>query len=359
MQLWGLSMHRRCQVRVFAYVLIAFASISPVFAQQTLVHVIPHFQFESGQTLQDMKVGYDLYGKLNAAKDNAILLGHGSAGGRKQYATYIGPGKLYDTEKYLVIAIDAIGGGTSSSPKDGLGADFPRYNIRDIMRAEHDLMTRGLGLTQLRAVQGGSLGALVALEWGINYPDIMRGLILHAPSARIDNHLRMVVEAMVAAINLDPKFHGGRYAENPVEGLRLAGLILTPWLLSDDLLETLRTEEQYQNASKRLPNAYAAWDANSLIGRYLATAAHDVAKPFGGDQRAALSRVKAQVLIMPCVNDRALPPHLAREIAEGIPHAVYVEVRSRFGHAALFQADEKTLEYQFITEKTRAFLDRL
>lgn len=321
------------------------------------IHTIAEFKFENGMTIKNLKVGYDLYGKLNEAKDNAIVVGHGASGGRKQYLPYIGPGKLFDTERYLIIAPDAIGGGLSSSPKDGMGPDFPAYNVRDMMRAEHDLVTRGLGLTGLRAVHGGSLGSQIALEWSIHHPDFMRGVVLFAPSARIDVHARLFFQAVRDVIMLDPKYRGGHYTENPEAGLRLAGLIYSPWLLSDAFLDSMKTPEQYKMISNILSNPYAAWDANSLIYRYRND--HDVAIPFGGDQKLALSKVKAKVLVVASSTDRTLAPFLAREISDGVTGAVYLEIQSIRGHAAVFQGDEKSPEYIFLTGKTKTFLDSL
>lgn len=353
----------RCAV---AALVVALAFVDPAIAQQPApagvaaldqVHTIAEFTFENGQAIKNLRIGYDLYGKLNAAKNNAIVVGHGASGGRKQYLPYIGPGKLFDTDRYFIIAPDAIGGGLSSSPKDGMGPDFPRYNVRDMMRAEHDLVTRGLGLSELRAVQGGSMGSLIALEWGIHYPGFMRGIVLFASAPRIDVHARLFLEAVIDAIMLDPKYQAGHYTANPEAGLRLAGLIYTPWLFGDAFLDTMNTAEQYKAISNVMSDRYATWDANSLIYRYHTD--HDVSKPFGGDQKLALSQVKAKVLVVASATDRTLAPFLAREISEGVKDATYLEMQSTKGHAALFQADEKSPEYIFLTEKTRAFLDGL
>lgn len=352
--------------RTVAALVTAFALAVPAMAQQAApagaaaldqIHTIAEFTFENGQTIKNLRIGYDLYGKLNAAKNNAIVVGHGASGGRKQYLPYIGPGKLFDTDRYFIIAPDAIGGGLSSSPKDGLGPDFPRYNVRDMMRAEHDLVTRGLGLTELRAVQGGSMGSLIALEWGVHHPGFMRGVVLFASAPRIDAHARLFFDAVIDAIMLDPKYQGGRYTENPEAGLRLAGLIYVPWVFSDAFLETMKTPEQYKAISNTFSKPYAAWDANSLIYRYRLD--HDVSKPFGGDQKLALSQVKAKVLVVASSTDRTLAPFLAREIAEGAKGSIYLEMQSTLGHAALFSANEKSPEYLFLTEKTRAFIDSL
>ena len=120
----------------FAVVTLFAIGIGPLRAQQApagqeAVHVIPQFRFESGKTMDGMKVGYVTFGKLNADKSNAVLLVPGTSSLRHWADDYVGPGKMYDTDTYFFVSVDAIGGGTSSQPKDGLGADFPAYTIRD------------------------------------------------------------------------------------------------------------------------------------------------------------------------------------------------------------------------------------
>ena len=123
------------------------------------VFTIPSFAFENGGKMIDMKVGYATHGVLNAAKENVLLVVPGTSGTRHSHDGYIGPGKAFDTNKHFVIAVDAIGGGTSSQPKDGLGGDFPRYTIRDMVKAQHELITKGFGLTRVKAVAGASMGS--------------------------------------------------------------------------------------------------------------------------------------------------------------------------------------------------------
>ena len=154
------------------------------------------FEFEDGSVLPELRVAYETQGKLNAGRDNAILLLHGTSGNRHSFDATIGPGKTFDTNKNFVITVDAIGGGDSSSPKDGLGQDFPRYTIRDMMAAQHALVTRGLELTTLRAVGGSSMGSFVALEWGIHHPEMVRSLVLLVPSPKAEANFQFTVDLM-------------------------------------------------------------------------------------------------------------------------------------------------------------------
>jgi homoserine O-acetyltransferase len=269
----------------------------------------------------------------------------------------IGPGKTFDTDKNFVITVDAIGGGDSSSPKDGLGQDFPRYTIRDMMRAQYALVTRGLELSTLRAVGGTSMGSFVSLEWGIHHPEMVCGLILLAPSPKAETSFQLTVDLMTSVIALDPEWEGGRYAHNPIEGLRLAGMFYYPWVVSAAYIDHLSAKQLAQE-QEETARSFAKWDANSLILRYAASRAHDVSVPFGGDMSAALAQITAPTLILPSASDRLLGLDGARRIRDGIGQASYAEIPSDLGHRAVRAAPE-TPEGEFIGRQIRSFLAKV
>ncbi|MDQ3259459.1 MAG: alpha/beta fold hydrolase [Pseudomonadota bacterium] len=329
----------------------------PAVAQEPKLYIIEKFAFENGGSLENMRVAYDTYGELNAMRDNAILITHGASQGRNGYKIFIGPGKAFDTTKYFVITVDAIGGGASSKPADGLGAAFPAYTIRDMVRAQHALLTQGLRLQNLLAVGGPSMGSFQALEWGINYPDFAKGLLAIVPSARSDRHVHAIFDAVINTIKLDSKWNAGNYVENPVDGIVAAGMIYFPWLYSDEHLNTLVDSDQYDKALRAFGTGWAkVWDARSLIYRYQATRNHDVGQPFGGNTLEALGRIKAKTLIMPGMSDRTIPSYMAREIYRGVKDSVYVEIPSLLGHLACCPGSEDTAEYAFITDQLKRFL---
>ena len=117
-------------LRAFAAaVLSLFVSIAN--AQQEGVYTIPHYKFESGREMDNVKIGYVTYGKLNADKSNAVLLVPGTSSGRHWADAYVGPGAMYDTDKYFFIGVDVIGGGNSTQPKD------VRHGLPALHRARH------------------------------------------------------------------------------------------------------------------------------------------------------------------------------------------------------------------------------
>lgn len=346
----------KTQMRRLTWIIFIVLLALPMGAQAQTedVYALGHFVFENGGEIPDMKVGYVTWGRLSEAKDNAILLLPGTSLNRHFADSHIGPGKTYDTDKYFVVAVDPIGGGTSSSPKDGLGAAFPHYSIRDMVRAQHELITKRLGITHLVAIGGPSMGSFQTIQWGVSYPDTMTGLILIVPAARSDHHFAAIVDAAEAMVTLDPGYQGGKYAQNPTEGLRRAALIYFPWTTSDENLAML-DEAAYERAKAAAGDSWANWDANSILWRYSASREHDVSKPFGGDMMKALGQVKAKALILASMTDRTVPGYLTRELYHGLKDATYVEIPSIRGHVAGI-APPGTAEYAYISDKVKTFL---
>jgi homoserine O-acetyltransferase len=319
--------------------------------------LIYDFTFENGAVLPELRVAYEARGKLSARRDNAILLVHGTSGDRHAFDPLIGPGKTFDTDKNFVVTVDAIGGGDSSSPKDALGQDFPRYTIRDMMAAQHTFITRGLELSTLRAVGGSSMGSFVSLEWGIHHPEMVRSLILLAPSPKAEPNFQMTIDLMTSVIALDSEWQGGRYAHNPVEGLRLAGMLYYPWVVTAPYLDRLPAKRLAKDIEESA-RSFANWDANSLVLRYAASRAHDVSAPFGGDMRTALAQITAPTLVLPSATDRLLGLDGARRIRDGVKQASYAEIPSDLGHRAA-RPIPGSPETDFIDQQIRTFLARI
>src|SRR6266436_9929536 len=273
------------------------------------------FQFEDGSVLPDVHIAYETRGTLSPSHDNAILLIPGALGDRHVFDAAIGPGKTFDTDKYFVVTVDPIGGGESSSPAEGMGQDFPRYTIRDMMEAQHALVSHHLEIARLRALVGLSMGSFVALEWGIHHPESVASLILLAPSPKADAGFRLTIDLISGTIALDPEWQGGRYTHNPVEGLRHAGMLMYPWVVSTAYLERSPARDVAKDLEESA-KTFGSWDANALVLRFAAYRAHDVAAPFEGDMRVALARVAAPTLVLANASDRLVGVDGARRVRD-------------------------------------------
>ncbi len=197
-------------------------------------YVLPEqLLIECGRTLSGVTLHYAVYGKLNAARDNAVLVCHalsGSALVGEWWPEVFGPGAVLSLEHDFVICINLIGscygstGPLSVNPETGepYGADFPLISIRDNVRAQSRLLD-SLGIKKLRLVMGGSLGGMQAIEWTILNPErVEKALIVGvAPLGAMGlalNHLQR------EAIRHDPDWQNGSYLPQkpPRRGLSLA-----------------------------------------------------------------------------------------------------------------------------------------
>ena len=224
-------------------------------ASSTLLMHKRHARFErlplrSGAMLNDVLLGYETAGQLNAAGDNAILVchhfsGHSHAAGRYAesdaepgwWDALIGPGKPLDTDRYFVVSTDALGcvrmdaphglttGPASLNPDTGkpYGPDFPALDVRDTVLAQKMLLEQ-LGVQRLAAVAGPSFGGIQALAWASSYPSFVERCIVAIGLAEFRAREIGLYHAMEQAIRLDPKFKDGRYdpEDPPLDGLALA-----------------------------------------------------------------------------------------------------------------------------------------
>ncbi len=335
---------------------IDYSAYAPMVAGTEASHCIGRFEFETGGAVDQMVVGYVTHGVLNYERDNAILLLPGTANTRHSADGYIGHGRAFDTRQYFIIAVDAIGAGTSSKPSDTLGGNFPAYNIRDMVRAELALVRQVFGISLLRAVAGASMGAFQALEWSILYPEMMKSSILIVPAARASNAFKSIVSTATQAVKLDPEWKDGKYHNQPLAGLRMAGRLYYPWTVTDAWIEQLSPAQLEAEANKTIERA-TQWDAWDFVRRYQASASHDVSQPFGGDMASALARVIAPTLVLPSATDRLLSVESARQMARRIRHATYAEIPSARGHLG-WRAVENSPETSFINDQATHFLNQ-
>jgi len=314
-----------------------------------LFHAGP-FRCESGEVVSDMVVCYETWGNPNQFGSNTILLLHGSGGDRLRYGAYIGPGKPFDTNRFFVVAVDAIGSGLSSKPStSGLGRHFPRYNIRDMVRVQCLMLSRGLGLTGIRCVAGASMGGYQAIEWAVTYPAFIKQAVCIIGSAQRTAHQVSIGAAIRAAIAADARWNGGDYTELPVDGLRAAGVAWFPWIYGEEWYlqyDDATLEQALEDSRQRAESS----DPRDALSQEDACNEHDVAAPYGGSLVAALRRAWMPVLVMPCATDLLVPARNSRLLAELLPNATYVEIPSYAGHGVMSR------EVEFISHHVRAFL---
>src|SRR3954454_2866710 len=199
-------------------------------------HVIRDFRFASGETLPELRVHYRTLGSPRRGEEgkvsNAVLILHGTIGSgasflRPEFAGELfGEGQPLDATRHFLILPDGIGHGGSSKPSDGLRARFPRYGYRDMISAQHHLVTEGLKVDHLRLVMGTSMGGMHTWLWGQSYPEFMDALVpLASLPSQISGRNRVWRRIVADAIRNDPAWERGEYRTQP-PSLRTAAEIL-------------------------------------------------------------------------------------------------------------------------------------
>ncbi|KAK4192411.1 putative homoserine O-acetyltransferase [Podospora australis] len=207
------------------------------------IAILPSFTLESGVTLRNVPVAYTTRGTLTPEADNAMVICHaltGSADVSDWWGPLLGgPGRAFDTSRFFIVCMNSLGSpyGTASpvTNKDGdatkgrYGPEFPLTTIRDDVRL-HKLLLDELGIKQIAAVVGGSLGGMFVLEWAYLGKDYVRCVVPIATSSRHSAWGISWGEAQRQSIYADPKYEDGYYTfeDPPVTGLgaaRMAALL--------------------------------------------------------------------------------------------------------------------------------------
>lgn len=333
-------------VALVAFILLA---VCPVQAHQPAD--APHQTFPlgelklvSGETIRDFSLSFVTHGRLNEAKDNAVLMLAPFAGNHHHNEALIGTGKAFDTERFFVICVDPIGNGLTTSPSTSTtqpGPSFPRFTVLDMVQSQYRLITEHFGIQRLAAVSGASLGGMQSLQWAVRYPDKVAAVVALVPSARISPWTRTLMELMRQAITLDPAWNKGNYTSPPEQGLRLwAGLLFGVALSTPHAVNAQATSSE-QGALRLAAVEDQLWkimDANDILAQIEATTTFDLgATPgFDGDTHKALASIRARTLILLGEQDLIVPEDPMKDDATHIPQATVVMVNGRvpLGHVA-------------------------
>ena len=371
---------------------------------------------DSGATLAPVRIAYETYGALSAARDNVIVVCHALSGdahaagwstetnapsavdgigaeergirprgGLGWWDNMIGPGKAFDTDRYFVLCSNLIGscrgstGPSSLNPATGkpYGLEFPVITVGDMVRAQRALLDL-LGIDSVLSVTGGSLGGMQALEWALAYPSAVRSCIMTASTARLDT--RGVAWNAIArnAIMADPDWQGGYYygtGRAPMAGIGIARMVghvtyLSAQSMTEKFGSRLQDRGDYSYSlteSDFAVESYlryqaagfaARFDANSYLYISRALTYFDAARTYGGGSLArALTRVRARFLLISFTSDWLYPPRDSQDLQRALlangKSVEYHNTEASYGH------DSFLLEDVSQTPIIAEFLDRV
>jgi homoserine O-acetyltransferase len=384
-------------IRIAAAALAALLVCSNALAQlltEKKFFSMPQYTTSAGKTIKNVRVGYETYGKLNAAGDNAVFVAHffsgtSHAAGRynadEKIAGYwdaiIGPGKAIDTNRFFVVSADALAnlnvkstsvgtvGPATLNPDTGkpYGSSFPVVSMKDSVRV-HKALVDSLGVKKLVAVAGASGGSIQAMEWAAEYPGLVERVI-HVIGPGLDIHPYVIglLDLWMMPIKLDPNWKGGDYfgGPEPVEGVAQSLKTITLTALHFGWAEKVhgyKWAAEANNPNAAMGNLFAIEDSlyKTGVARASATDAAHLVWTAKANQLYNLekdqARIKAKVLFLPAKTDLIFPPDLSRRWAEKLKaQGNYVELHEIDGTSGhldgLFSIGK-------VGDQIRAFLDK-
>ena len=308
-------MARRFSVSVALVITLATAARGADYPTPTEGDfVLRDFRFASGETMPELRIHYRTLGELrkdaNGRATNAVLITHGTTGSGAQFirpefaGELFGPGQLLDATKFYIVLPDGIGHGKSSKPSDGLHAKFPRYGYRDMVEAQHRLLTDGLGVNHARLVMGTSMGGMHTWVWGQTHPEFMDALLpLASLPTQISGRNRAWRRLVIDAIRNDPEWKGGDYTAQP-QSLRTGAQML--WLMSSNPVLRQQQAPTLAKTDEELDKFVADYmktgDANDML--YALEASHDY------DPAPGLEKIRAPLVAVNFADDLINPPEL-------------------------------------------------
>ena len=278
-------------------------------------YVSHDFHFTSGETMPELRIHYATFGSpardANGRVTNAVLLLHGTSGSGTQFlapqfaGVLFGPGQLLDVTRYYVILVDNIGHGKSSKPSDGMHVRFPHYDYDDMVRSQHELLEKGLGVNHLRLILGTSMGCMHSWVWGESYPDFMDALVaLACQPVQIAGRNRVWRKLVMDGIRDDPEWKNGEYTAEPGPALEIASEMFyiaagAPLQMQKSLPTRDATDAAVRDFVKKFS---ADHDANDLF--YAVDASRNY------DPSPQLEKITVPVMFVNSADDFINPPEL-------------------------------------------------
>ena len=320
--------------RVYLALALVLSLHSIAFAQEQQFANIGDLKLQNGGVIRQCRVGYRTFGKLNSDKSNVVVVPTWAGGTTEQLVSSFGPGRLVDSSRYFVVAIDALSNGVSSSPSNSRlqpRMRFPKFTLRDTIESQHQLLTKVLHIDRVKAIVGISMGGMQVFQWLVAYPEFMEKAVPIVGSPRLAPYDLVHWQAQIEALMRDRDWKGGNYAVNPSREVDFAfGEIL---LTSPDDYNRRKTREQALADLAKARRDTKRFDANDKIRQTQAMMDLDVSREFGGSLERAAKAVKAKLFVVVARFDHVVTPGPATEFAS-FAGAKLLNLESDCGHLA-------------------------
>jgi homoserine O-acetyltransferase len=359
------------------------SSLETEFTVETQLVTFPSVRLDCGVTLTNVDIAYETYGTLNAERSNAIMVLHGfsgdahAAGIHKEtgqpgwWASLIGPGLAFDTDRYFVICSNVLGGcrGTTGPSSIDLttgkpyATSFPVITICDMVRAQK-LLIDHLGIRRLLAVAGGSMGGMQALEWAVSYPEAVAAAIPIASTSRHSAQQIAFNEVGRQAVMADPDWNNGDYytTKPPARGLAVARMVGHITYMSDASMRQKfgrRLQDKdafgYDFSADFEVESYLRYRGSQFVNRFDANSYLYITKAMDyfdlsaghASLAAAFEQTQVRFLVLSFTSDWLYPTYQSLETVSALRSrnidVAFCELKSSYGHDAfLLESKEQS-----------------
>jgi homoserine O-acetyltransferase len=340
------------RIAILLVLLAFFAAPQPLRAEGELrLADLGDFRLESGQVIRECRLGYRTFGTLNKERSNAILFPTWFGGTSKYLVDlgFIGPSSLADTSRYFVVAVGAFGNGVSSSPSNSKkqpGHTFPEFTVRDMVKAQHQMLTKVLGLGRLHAVIGISMGGMQAFQWTLSYPGFAQRAVSIMGTPRAAPSDLVLFDTGLRAIDTLNAIRDGEALGPEGSAALLALATLTPEFYLQNLSRSDVTSalDGAQDILMKYNLTDWAWQLKAMAG-------HNIYGRPVNSEKEAVGAIRTRLLVIVSRNDFLVNPEPSLALAGSLKAETLV-LQGECGHFSVVCEPDK------ITGATAAFLNR-
>lgn len=314
---------------------ILFYFVQPYTFSQSVQQFaeIGNLDLVNGQTIDNCKIGFRTFGKLNNDSSNAIIFPTWFEGITKDVGTLIQKYTFIDTTKYFIIAIDALGNGVSSSASNYNVykiKSFPEITIRDMINSQYKLVTEHFGLKHIFAAVGGSLGGMQVLEWSVTYPDFMNKVVAYVTTPKLSSFELLMMNTQLNIIETNKRYGVSEQETRKTLAMFMAGLGRTP----DNLVNKIKPEdfESYLNSFDR--EYSQTFTLDDYCTQVKAILKHNIYSLFNNSMEETANHIKAKLFFIISETDLLVNPIETIKFAEYL-NAKTLLLNNNCGHLAV------------------------
>ncbi|HVH42909.1 MAG TPA: alpha/beta fold hydrolase [Labilithrix sp.] len=302
---------------------IGSRSAAPGAESEQRIATLGTCTLESGEKIDDCRVGYRTFGKLDASKSNVVLFPTWFSGDTKAL-TEIVPDKIVDTKRFFLVLVDALGNGVSSAPSSSRSQSrlrFPKFTIHDMVESQRRLLREVLGVEKVFAVVGISMGGMQAYEWAVSHPAEVDRIVPIVGTPQLTTTDRLLWTTELHLLQGSKAYADGEYRGRP----KIPALRELHWLML-----TTPAHRNAETTRSAFPSWVAtagsdiAFDWNDWHRQLEAMLSHDVARADGGDLALAAKRVKAKGLVVVAEHDQMVNPEPSKAFAKAMNASLVV-----------------------------------